>query len=62
MLRADHAGGRDTARPFPVRTGPMAEPAQVPRPDRRRRKGKTRKGFGRRMLEEAFDLIEDILD
>jgi hypothetical protein len=62
MLRADHAGGRETSRTSPVRTGPMAEPARMPHPDPRRRKGKTRKSFGRRVLEEAFDLIEDIFD
>jgi hypothetical protein len=62
MLRADHAGGREPVRPSPVRAGPMAEPARMPQPDPRRRKGKRRKGFGRRMLEEAFDFIEDIFD
>jgi hypothetical protein len=56
MLRADHA--REAARPAPVRTGPMGDPgrtAPVRRP-------KPRKGLGRRFLEEAFDLIEDIFD
>ena len=62
MLRADHAGKRETVRSYPVRTGPTAEPARMPKHDPRRRKGKPRKGFGRRLLEEAFDLIEDILD
>jgi hypothetical protein len=62
MLRADHAGARDPARPSPVRTGPMAEPTRMPHPDPRRRKGKRRKSFGRRMFEEAIDLIEDIFD
>jgi hypothetical protein len=39
----------------------MAEPARgVPVATRRKVKG--RKGFGRRFLEEAIDLIEDILD
>jgi hypothetical protein len=58
MLRADHAGSAEAPRPAPVRTGPMAEPGRgAPR-----RKAKRRKGLGRRFLEEAFDLIEDILD
>jgi hypothetical protein len=56
MLRADHAG--EGPRPASLRTGPMAEPGRgTPR-----RKPKPRKGLGRRFLEEAFDLIEDILD
>ena len=59
MLRADHAGL--PARPAPVRAGPMAEPARG-LPADPRRKVKRRKGFGRRFLEEAFDLIEDIFD
>ena len=58
MLRADHAG---PARPVPARTGPMAEPARGA-PAQMRRKVKRRKGFGRRVLEEAIDLIEDIFD
>jgi hypothetical protein len=56
MLRADHAGTREAARPLPVRTGPMAEPG------RGVRKAKPRKGIGRRFLKEAFELIEDIFD
>jgi hypothetical protein len=56
MLRADHA--HEASRPAPVRSGPMADPGRGA-PVRR---GKPRKGFGRRFLEEAFDLIEDILD
>jgi hypothetical protein len=56
MLRADHGGA--VARPAPVRTGPMGDPARgAPM-----RRGRPRKGFGRRFLEEAFDLIEDIFD
>jgi len=62
MLRADHAGVRETVRPSPVRNGPAADPARMPKYDPRRRKVKKRKGFGRRFLEEAFDLIEDIFD
>jgi len=62
MLRADHAGGRETGRSSPVRTGPMADHGRMPKYDPRRRKGKPRKGLGRRFLEEAFDLIEDIFD
>ncbi len=61
MLRADHAGGREAARPAPVRTGPMAEPARGV-PAGVRRKAKARKGLGRRFLKEAFDLLEDIFD
>jgi hypothetical protein len=62
MLRADHAGARATGRPSPVRAGPMSDPGRMPKPDPRRRKGKPRKSFGRRVLEEAFELIEDIFD
>ena len=62
MLRADRAGARETVRPSPVRTGPMAEPARMPKFDPRRRKVKKRKGLGRRILEEAFDFVEDIFD
>ena len=40
----------------------MGDPARIPQHDARRRKVKKRKGFGRRFLEEAFDLIEDIFD
>jgi hypothetical protein len=40
----------------------MAEPARMPSHDPRRRKVKPRKGFGRRFIEEALDLIEDIFD
>ncbi|MCU0854512.1 MAG: hypothetical protein MUF63_06290 [Rhodobacteraceae bacterium] len=57
MLRADHAG--EQARPAPVRTGPMADPGRGMPPVRR---PKPRKGLGRRFIEEAFDLIEDIFD
>ena len=59
MLRADHAGL--PARPAPLRTGPMAEPARRAPVDMPR-KAKRRRGFGRRLFEEAIDLIEDILD
>jgi len=60
MLRADHAGGRET-RPGPVRTGPMAEPGRG-MPAGSPRKLKPRKGLGRRFLKEAFDILEDIFD
>ena len=62
MLRADHPQGGDVVRPSPLRTASAAGPARMPKHDPRRRKVKKRKGFGRRLLEEAFDLIEDILD
>jgi hypothetical protein len=39
----------------------MAEPSRGAPVDPRR-KVKRRKGFGRRLLDEAFDLIEDIFD
>ena len=61
MLRADHPASREAPRPVPMRTGPMAEPARLPQHDPRRRV-KRRKGFGRRLFEEAIDLIEDIFD
>ena len=59
MLKADHAGG--SARPYPARTGPMAEPVRRA-PVEMPRRAKRRKGFGRRLFEEAIDLIEDIFD
>lgn len=58
MLRADHAA---EARRTPVRTGPMAEPARG-LPTGPGRKARPRKGFGRRVLKEAFDFLEDIFD
>jgi hypothetical protein len=59
MLKVDHAGL--PARPAALRTGPMAEPARRAPVDMPR-KAKRRKGFGRRLFEEAIDLVEDILD
>lgn len=62
MLRADHPHGGGVVRPSPLRTAPAADSGRMPKHDPRRRKGKKRKGLGRRFLEEAFDLIEDIFD
>lgn len=45
---------------------PMTLPRQEYEPERhlpdRARKSKPRKGFGRRMLEEIWDTVEDIFD
>lgn len=58
MLRTDRIGPPGPVKPSPVR-GPQAA-----RPERIRRKGsgKRRKGLGRKLLEEAWDLIEDVFD
>ena len=65
MLRADHAQDRRTVRPSPLHDwtpppdgqdlGDRRTPAAPPR-------RKRRKGFARWFIEEAFDLIEDIID
>ncbi len=64
MLRADHGGQRELVKPSPVRV-PNARPTK-PDAAARKRKGKRRKGFMRRafeeVLDEAWDLVEDIFD
>lgn len=61
MLRSDHAGDRDLVRPSPVRAPMPGAPERVRKYDPRRRK-KKRKGLGRRFIEEAWDVLEDIFD
>lgn len=60
MLRVDHTRDRARVKPSPLHRWEEA-PAQAQRPSPPRPK-KRRKGFKRRFLEEAFDLIEDIFD
>jgi hypothetical protein len=56
MLKTEHAQDRKTVRPSPLHdwTPPPGQPAPPPR--------RRRKGFARWFVEEAFDLIEDIID
>ena len=63
MLRADKAGARETVSPRQPRPKPAAatRPARPAKPAKRK-KGKRRKGVMSKVLEEAFDLIEDIFD
>jgi hypothetical protein len=56
MLRADHDGRPDLA-------GKPRKPQKLPKADYDRlRKRKKKKSPARRLLGEAFDLIEDIFD
>ncbi|MGK8233286.1 MULTISPECIES: hypothetical protein [Roseovarius] len=50
---------RPKARPMPLPRQDYGPERQVPPPAR---KVKRRKGFGRRMLEEIWDTVEDIFD
>lgn len=59
-LKVDHDGQKGLVRPSPVRAAPARAPRPAPAP--RPKKRKRRKSFGRRMLEEAWDVLEDILD
>lgn len=61
MLRADHRGERELVKPSPARKRFPNAPERARSYDPRRRK-KPRKGFGRRMLEEIWDVVEDIID
>lgn len=58
MLRADHVQDRTRVKPSPLHDweGKGRKPRGYARPQKRR------KSFGRRFLEEAVDLIEDIFD
>lgn len=64
MLRADHDGQRELVKPSPIRT-PRSRPKKVD-DLARKRKGKRRKGFLARafeeVLDEAWDVVEDIFD
>lgn len=56
MPKAKPERPRSKTRPMPL---PRQEYRDDPRPPRPR---KRRKGFGRRMLEEVWDVVEDIFD
>ena len=64
MLRTDHDGQRELVKPSPIRQ--KRPDRQKVDPVERRRKGKRRKGFFRRafeeVLDEAWDMVEDIFD
>jgi hypothetical protein len=62
MLRSDHGSHGPLIRPSGVRAAP--EPARyTPRTETRRpKRTPRRKSFGRWVLEEAWDAIEDIFD
>ncbi|MGI1663443.1 hypothetical protein ACRDNQ_14480 [Palleronia sp. KMU-117] len=62
MLKADHVEDRRTVKPSPLHDWQGAPDGRPARPRPGPRKAKRRKGFGRRLFEEAFDLIEDIFD
>ena len=57
MLRRDHDGQAGLVKPSRLRGMPQVS-GRPPRP----RKQKRRKSFKRRILEEAWDLLEDIFD
>src|SRR6056297_2719630 len=61
MLRADHAGDRGRGRSAPSRK-PVLHASERVRPHPPRRRRKARKSLGRRILEEAWDVVEDIFD
>jgi hypothetical protein len=54
MLRSEHSGKRELVKPSPVRSD------RYPYPKRRR--PKRRKSLKRRLIEEAWDFVEDIFD
>jgi len=60
MLRKDHADApeHELIRPSKIR----AKPGKAAQRPAKPRKKKPRKSFGRRLFEEAFDVIEDIFD
>ena len=62
MLRTDRAGARELVQPSRVRASPVPEPQKTrvrpPKPAKRKR----RKTLMRKLMEEAFDAIEDIFD
>ncbi|MDW3222402.1 MAG: hypothetical protein R8G34_05850 [Paracoccaceae bacterium] len=62
-LRRDHPGKSELVRPSAVRDFSRTE-REKPRKNNlpRRKYKKKRKGFMKHLLEEAFDVIEDILD
>jgi hypothetical protein len=69
MLRRDKVGDRDLVSPSRVRMRPGDKSSGAKRDDAMRwpgpvkpRKGKRRKGMFSKIVEEAFDIIEDIFD
>lgn len=54
MLRADNRGEPSLVKPSPIR--------KPPKPAFRKHKRRRRKSFARWALEEAWDVLEDILD
>ncbi|WP_187432016.1 hypothetical protein ROLI_009780 [Roseobacter fucihabitans] len=62
-LPREHPGKTELVRPSAVRRFPQAQSPYAPHrnaPVKRRKK--KRKGFMKHLLEEAFDVIEDIFD
>jgi transcription initiation factor TFIIIB Brf1 subunit/transcription initiation factor TFIIB len=59
MPTRETAAARPKARPM---TLPRQDYGPAPQAPARERKSKRRKGFGRRMLEEIWDTVEDIFD
>ena len=55
MLKAEHPGRRELVK------GYKDKPYKPQKADYRKKK-KSKKSFGRRFFEEAFDILEDILD
>lgn len=61
MLKAQHAGRRELVKPTKQRSySPSPHPGNWERPKRKPKK--PRKSLGRRFLEEAWDIVEDIID
>lgn len=59
MPKAKVERPRARTRPMPL---PRQEYRDDPQPARGRKKPKRRKGLGRRVLEEIWDVVEDIFD
>ncbi|MEM6826295.1 MAG: hypothetical protein AAGB18_04410 [Pseudomonadota bacterium] len=57
-LPSAHPGKRELVKPSNVRSSRDLRPPR----ERKRKKRKPRKSFGRRFFEEALDVLEDILD
>ncbi|MEL6798830.1 MAG: hypothetical protein AAFO80_03040 [Pseudomonadota bacterium] len=63
MLKADHPGQRALVKPSRARKpAPQPDWTHQDRKKERRRPKKRRKSLGRKFLEEAWDLVEDIID
>lgn len=62
VTRAAAPTGRARPMPLPRQDyGPVRAPDRSPKPKSRKAR-KPRKGFGRRMFEEIWDVVEDIFD